>query len=490
MSTARIAFPPGLTKCMGVKLSDSGTKSLVDSLHPTKPTKALGSPILASSSTSPSPELAFKIEHLESMILTSTDRIVRAHWVHELTTLTVSLSAQLTTVENNFEKEVVRAADLQVINEELKRDLAVTEEALEITAGMLAVQAANAASAHASLGDEQAIATVLTKELVVKEEALAATTAMLNAQRTKLEAAYLNLRKKDQKLFENNQKLYQKNQDLYTKDQEIYAKDLEICAKDEEIYAKDFEFQEKHWAGETINTGFAKHRELLSRFIVGPRIRRLSDTSDGEGSGNSVGHGSAIFNAQSADLQEALMEKVHLLTLEEHRSSSLRDLLHQSIIEVGRLKTCLEEATGQSGYPLPESPHLVLTPSESGSLNAQIAELEEEVAQKTDLLNVEKLRSSSLRNLLNKSIVEVGQLKSFIDEDTDVVECSLESVSERRGSFGTESGNTSELSMATTQADNEEPFIVHVSDGVPLMGQDGPHMKDQKDQTSSPALCC
>ncbi|RPA90611.1 hypothetical protein L873DRAFT_1820832, partial [Choiromyces venosus 120613-1] len=59
---------------------------------------------------------------------------------------------------------------------------------------------------------------------------------------------------------------------------------------------------------------------------------------------------------------------------------------------------------------------------------AQIAELKEEVAQETDLLNAEKLRSSRLRNLPNNSIDEFDRLKSFADGDTDVVRNSLGSM--------------------------------------------------------------
>ncbi|RPB00347.1 hypothetical protein L873DRAFT_1805087, partial [Choiromyces venosus 120613-1] len=59
---------------------------------------------------------------------------------------------------------------------------------------------------------------------------------------------------------------------------------------------------------------------------------------------------------------------------------------------------------------------------------AQIAELKEEVAQETDLLNAEKLRSSRLRNLPNNSVDEFGGLKGFVDGDTDVVQNSLESM--------------------------------------------------------------
>ncbi|RPA93067.1 hypothetical protein L873DRAFT_1816644, partial [Choiromyces venosus 120613-1] len=57
-----------------------------------------------------------------------------------------------------------------------------------------------------------------------------------------------------------------------------------------------------------------------------------------------------------------------------------------------------------------------------------IAELKVEVAQETNLLNAEKLRSSRLRNLPNNSIDEFGCLKSFIDGDTDVIQNSLKSM--------------------------------------------------------------
>ncbi|RPA90615.1 hypothetical protein L873DRAFT_1820843 [Choiromyces venosus 120613-1] len=61
----------------------------------------------------------------------------------------------------------------------------------------------------------------------------------------------------------------------------------------------------------------------------------------------------------------------------------------------------------------------------------QGAELKEEVAQETDLLKAEKLRSFRLRNLPNNSIDEFGRLKSFVDGDTDVVQNSLESMPDR-----------------------------------------------------------
>ncbi|RPA90603.1 hypothetical protein L873DRAFT_402887 [Choiromyces venosus 120613-1] len=421
MSPAGIVSPPGFTaESLWTSISNSGARSLVDRFYSTRPTETPGIPILASSTTSLSPDLEFKIKHLTSEILTSTDRIVREHWVPELTTLFVSLSAQLTTVKDNFEKEVVRSADSQAINEALK------------------------------------------KELVVKEEALAATTTMLNAQRTKLEFAQLNLRKKDQRLCEHNKKMYFKNQELYAKDQEIRA-------KEKEIYFKDLELHEKHWAGETNNACFARNPELLSRFIARARSERLSGTSD-EGSGSSVGHGSSIFNTQRADLDKAFAELVHLLTVEEHRTSSLRDLLNQSIVEVGRLKICLEEATGQNLPPLPGNVHLANTRSgpKTQRLNTQIAEFNEEVAQEAYFLNVEKPRSSGLRNLPNNSIDQFGGSKSFVGGDTDVVRNSLESMPERRDSSDKDAGNTSEPSMATTQDNNEEHPIVHVSDGALL----------------------
>ncbi|RPA90580.1 hypothetical protein L873DRAFT_401831 [Choiromyces venosus 120613-1] len=167
MSPAGIVSPTGfIAESLWASISNSGARSLADSFHSTRPTETPGIPILASSTTSLSPGLEFKIKHLTSEILTSTDRIVRDHWVPELTTLFVSLSAQLTTAKGNFEKEVVCSADLQAINEELK------------------------------------------KELVVKEVALARTATMFNAQRTKLEFAQLNLRKKDQRLCEHNKKMY------------------------------------------------------------------------------------------------------------------------------------------------------------------------------------------------------------------------------------------------------------------------------------------
>ncbi|KAG0642330.1 hypothetical protein HOY80DRAFT_642574 [Tuber brumale] len=268
-----------------------------------------------------------------------------------------------------------------------------------------------------------------------------------------------------------------------------------------------------------MNARFAEHREALSRLIVGSDCERLSEGSASAGMGSSVGSGSPAINAQNTALKEALAEKVDLLMVEEHRSASLRSLLNQSIIEVGRLKICLEEATIPTRRPPPGYAHPTATKSDSQSLNAQITKLKEALAEKTNLLKVEEHCSASLRDLLNQSIVEVGRLKICLGETVDAAGHPFPEASqysqdaphaqagqERQGhkkprqannsTHGNQKGrsgaqldkrieggeaegesltdeeNGSALSRATTHVHNEEPFIMHISQGALLMGEE------------------
>ncbi|PUU81114.1 hypothetical protein B9Z19DRAFT_1168210 [Tuber borchii] len=481
MSTSKITFPPGLTFPPGITIKPSGaglwcpaTEFLIDGPHSAKPTEALTAPAPAIAAIAPSPETVFQCQQFTSMIFNSSYPHEQAYWVHELTSLTLSLSAQLTASRNDFAIEAARSAHEQAINHQLRKNLAVAEEALATTANMLAVQAANVASAHASLGDERAIAAAAIKDLVLKEEALEATTAMLNSQSANLEFAHASLREKDQKIDENNKKIREKNI-------EIFIKNLEIQ-------------EEKQLAGEAISAKFAEHREVLSKLIVSADCERLTDGSD-EGSRP----GSPV-NSRNSELEEALAEKVKLLMVEEHRSARLRNLLNQSIMEVSRLKICLEEATDPARDPLPGNVYPLLMSPESQGSSTQIAELKDALAEKSDFLKVEEQRSARLRDLLNQSIMEVGRLKICLEEATSSEEKgqSHEKAHQASDSLnlnkqkdsgqihkeecpasntdGSESskddGNGSALSTATTQVQDEEPCIIHISEGVLLGGEE------------------
>ena len=427
------------------------------------------------------------------MIFNSSYPHEQARWVHELTTLTLSLSAQLTASRNDFAIEAARSAHAQANNDELRKNLAIAEEALATTANTLAVQTASAAATHASLGDEWAIAAAAIKDLVLKEEALEATTAMLNSQSASLEFAHASLREKDQKIYENSKKIRQKNI-------EIFIKNLEIQ-------------EEKQLAGEAINARFAEHRDMFSRLIIRAGYESLTDGSDDEGSGSSVGPGSPV-NSRNSELREALTEKVKLLMVEEHRSARLRNLLTQSTMEVDRLKTCLEEATDPTRNPLPGNVFPIVTSPGSQSSSAQIAKLKEALAEKSEFLKVEEHRSATLRDLLNQSIMEVGRLKICLEEATDTTgppppnaskqnqdtpptsgeekgqhhenahqasnspqrnqnedsaqthkeECLANSTDGSESS--TDDGNRSVLSTPTTQVQNEEHCIIYISEGA------------------------
>ncbi|CUS14187.1 unnamed protein product [Tuber aestivum] len=354
MATARISFPPGLTTRPG----GAGTR--------------------------PFPETASRCQQLISMISASSDPLEHSQLVNELAALSLSLSSQLTASKTVLDMEAVRLANAQAINDDLRKKLAATEDALATTASMLAVQAANAVSAHASLEDERAIATAVIRELVVKEDALQTATAMLNAQNSNLESAHASLHEKDQ----------------------------EIIQKNREIYAKNIEIQQMQRAGEARNSRFTSHRMEFPELNTGAVRNLFPSSSDGEGSGSLVGQRSLVLKAQNAALIAALAEKVNLLSVEEHRTASLRNLLNESIIEVGRWKMCLEEATNQTRHTLPENTHPRAARSGPQSSNVQIARLKEALAEKTNLLKVEEHRSSNLRNLLNESIIEVGRLKT------------------------------------------------------------------------------
>ncbi|KAG0126277.1 hypothetical protein HOY82DRAFT_615462 [Tuber indicum] len=393
MSSIRISPPPGLTtKPPGTTFWGPCAEPLINGLGSAKISAPPGLPVPPCVAAPPSPETVFQCKQITSMIFASPDPLEQVQLINRLATLTLSLSAELAVSKNALDMELARLANAQAINNELNKNLAVTEKALATTANMLAVQAANAASAHASLVDERAIAAAAIRELVLKNEALESATTMLNAQRANLEAARASLQEKDQKIRQKNL--------------EIYAKNLEIQ-------------EEKQWVGEAMNARFAKHHEILSSLIVDSGCGRLSEGSDGAEMGSSVGSETPAIRAQNAELKEALAEKVELLMAEEHRSANLRNLLDQSAIEVSRLKTCLEKATESTGQRLQENAHPAATKLGSRSLKAQIAELKEALVEKTNLLKVEEHCSASLRDLLNQSVIEVGRLKICLGEAVD-----------------------------------------------------------------------
>jgi len=497
MSTLKINFPPGLTaKPSGAGLWNPRTESVIDSLHSASPFGAVSFPTPSSAPVAPSPETVFLCQQLTEMIFTSSYPHEQASWVHELTDLTLSLSAQLTASRDALAMEAARSANAQATSEELRKNLTTTEEALATTANMLAVQATNAASANARLGDERAIANAVIKDLVLKEEALEQTTAMVNAQYANLESAHAILHEKDQKIYAYEKKIRQKNH-------EIFFKNLEIQ-------------EEKQLAGDAIHAKFSEYRETISRLIVGAGSELSTEGSGNEESESSIGRQSTDVSAESAALGEALAEKVELLIVEEHRTARLRNLLNQSIIEVGRLKICLEEAADTGRDPLLESSNHMGSQTPS----SRIAELEKALAEKTSLLNVEKHSSASLRHLLNQSIIEVGSLKIRLEEATDTTGPPLlETLKDNHGTPDTPSGekgqrhgkphqasnnlrssqkevsarvhttegpvnntdgseyltdgeNGSTMSTATTQVQNEEPIILHISEGALLGGEE------------------
>lgn len=518
MSTVKINFPPGLTtKPSGAGLWSPSTESAIDSLRSTSPFGALSFPAPSSTPVAPSPETVFQCQQLTEMIFNSSYPHEQACWVHELSNLTLSLSAQLTASRDALAMEAARSARAQATSEELRKNLTVTEEALATTANMLAVQAANAASAHASLGDERAIASAVIKDLLLKEEALEAATAMLNAQHSNLESVHAILAEKDRKIYEYEKKIRQKNHGIYVNDLEIQG--------------------DKRLAGEAINAKISEHHETIARLIAGTGSESSADCGDSEGSESPAGLGSTIIDTKSSALREALAEKVQLLIVEEHRSAMLRNLLNHSIAEVGRLKICLEEAINQVGSPLLENTH----PMRSQRSSAQLIEPKEEITDKANLSKVEERSSASLRDLLTQSTMEVGRSKISIKQSPDAEVPPLLGTLERtqdtpytstgqRGqrdrrrhqannclhhnqiqglgarptqriedggieempapvtshahneegpinnTDGSESSaddeNGSALSTATTQLNNEEPVILHISEGVRLEGEE------------------
>ncbi|RPA90601.1 hypothetical protein L873DRAFT_402823 [Choiromyces venosus 120613-1] len=158
MSNSRICFPTPITKSGLRGFLDSCSPRLMDEeilLAPQSSDPSLSLP-KTGASILPSSEVVSRCNHLSSMILTSPDPTARARWLHELLTLTLSLSTQLTTAKNALNTEVARSVDMRSTNCRLEKHLTAVEEALEKTVSMLTVQAAVTASARASIREKDA----------------------------------------------------------------------------------------------------------------------------------------------------------------------------------------------------------------------------------------------------------------------------------------------------------------------------------------------
>ncbi|PUU81118.1 hypothetical protein B9Z19DRAFT_1062916 [Tuber borchii] len=291
MSSSRIRFLPPLTESSIREFLCPGTSAPMNEELPAAPPPP---PLIPESRPNipSSREIGLQCNHLATKILTSSDPASRSRWVWQLITLTSTLSSKLNAFKNNLNIEAARTAEAQAINDQLRRNLAVAEEALATTVSMLTAQTAIAASARASLRKK---------------------TAEVNARDLEIERMKEALKQSIDTNHDSNRKT---------------ATKLASCV-----------------CGETSNGNDA-------RMGVPPRSGERVENPIGQGP-RSIPDSE---RAEIAILERALIEKTRLLKAEEQRTAGLRKLLNSAVEEFGLLKTCPAAVTEPTRPPLPEIP--------------------------------------------------------------------------------------------------------------------------------------
>jgi len=289
MSNSRIRFLPAITDSGLREFLYPSTLAPMNEELPSSPPAPLHIPESAPN-IPPSPEFGFQCHHLATKILTSSDPTSRSRWVHELTTLTHSLAAQLSASKNALRMEAVRTHEAQAINEELRKNLAVSEEALATTVTMLTVQTEKAASARSKL--RRRTAEIHAKDLEVEKMREAAK-----------QSIYTNV--------DENGKTAAK-----------FANRV-CCMRDS---CDDAQMGVPPCSGEGVEDPVGR----------GPQCMLDS--------------GRAHITA----LKQALSEKTQLLKAEERRAADLRKLLNSALEEAGLLKSRPTAITGPARSPLRE----------------------------------------------------------------------------------------------------------------------------------------
>lgn len=171
MSSSRIRFLPPLTESSIREFLYPDTSTPMSEELPSSPPPP---PLIPERAPNiiPSPEIGFQCHHLASKILTSSDPVSRSRSVHELITLTRTLSGKLSASKNALDIEAARTGEARAINDQLRKNLAAAEEALGTTVSMLTAQTAIAASARASLRRKTAEVNARDLEIERLKEAL------------------------------------------------------------------------------------------------------------------------------------------------------------------------------------------------------------------------------------------------------------------------------------------------------------------------------
>lgn len=291
MSSSRIRFLPPLTESSIREFLYPGTSTLMNEELPSSPPPPPFIPERLPINP-PSPEIGFQIHHLATKILTSSDPVSRSRGVHELITLTRTLSGKLSASKNALNIEAARTGEAQAINDQLTKNLAVAEEALATTVSMLTAQTAIAASARASLRKK---------------------TAEVNARDLEIERMKEALKQSIDANNDNNRKTTTRTASC-------------VC-------------------GGTSNGNDAQ-------MGVPPRSGERVENPIGQGPRSIPGP----ERAEIEILERALIEKTRLLKAEEHRTAGLRKLLNSAVEEFGLLKTCPAAVTEPTRPQLPEIP--------------------------------------------------------------------------------------------------------------------------------------
>jgi len=289
MPSSRIRFLPAITES-GLRefLYPSTSAPMNEELPSSPPPPRLISERVPN--ILPSPEFGFQCHHLASNILTSSDPTSRSRWVHELTALTHSLAARLSASRNALGIEALRTNEAQAINEELRKNLAVSEEALATTVSMLTVQTENAASARAALRKR---------------------TAEIHAKDWEIDRMREVAKRSTHSNLDRNRKTATK-----------FA--TSVCGMTDS--GNDVQMDESPYSPEGVEDP-VEH---------GPH--NVLDSA----------------RAQIAALEQTLLEKTQQLKAEEHRSAGLRKLLNSALEEFGVLKTGTTAIIEAARPPLPE----------------------------------------------------------------------------------------------------------------------------------------
>ena len=289
MSDSRIRFLPAITDSGLREFLYPGTSAQMNEELPSSPPAPLHIPESAPN-IPPSPEFGFQCHHLATKILNSSDPTSRSRWVHKLTTLTLSLAAQLSASKNALRMEAARTHEAQAINEELRKNLAVSEEELATTVSMLTVQTGRAASARANLRKRTA-----------------------------------EIRAKDSEIERMREAA---KQSIYTNVDENGKTATEFITRVHGVTdsCDDAQIGVLPYSGEGVENPVGR----------GPQC-----TPD-------------PGRVHIAALEQALSEKNQLLKAEERRASELRKLLNSALEEAGLLKTRPIAITDPARPPLPE----------------------------------------------------------------------------------------------------------------------------------------